>query len=51
MNRRTFLERSGAATGAALLGTVVPEHREAQLLMVRETARLAADLGLNAGNS
>lgn len=25
MNRRTFIERSGAATGAALLGSVVPE--------------------------
>lgn len=25
MNRRTFLEKSGAATGAALLGSVVPE--------------------------
>lgn len=54
MNRRTFLERSGAATGATLLGSVVPElnnapeeqkKRPAQLLMVRETPRLAADLG------
>lgn len=29
MNRRTFLERSGAATGAALLGSVVPELNNA----------------------
>jgi sugar phosphate isomerase/epimerase len=46
---RSILERSGMEIPCVAanndFSSPIPEHRECQLLMVRETARLAADLG------
>ncbi len=48
-NMRTILEREGMEIPCVAanndFSSPIPEHRECQLLMVRETARLASDLG------